>query len=380
MKFFTLLWVFFSCGMVVAQTAPATPKRMGSVEVLARLMGTSIEVTESYRVERLVRQRGLSFNPTDDYLRTVRSAGGREPLLAALRAAGQSALQENGRTQQPAALTDSETATLSHLVRGTEMWDRRSFNDAAKGLRAALKLEPDNVYLHLSLATVLLFKHDKKAAVEECRRAIQLQPDCADAHAELARLLDDPKDPKKAMPEYQEALRLEPDYASVRFQIGYVMLQQGNVDEAIALYRDGLQLDPKNAGMHRELGEALAKKGDTVAAAEQFRLAAVLPADSTVPKRIRIGGKIEGKKPIYSEPPVYPADARVSHVTGTVRLEVVVGTDGSVAEVKVLSGDPLLVKAAVNAVRKWRYEPILINGSPVEVDTEVDINFELERR
>jgi TonB family protein len=170
---------------------------------------------------------------------------------------------------------------------------------------------------------------------------------------------------------------LEPDYASVRFRIGYVMLQQGNIDGAIALYREGSRLDPKNAGMHRELGEALAKKGDTVAAEEQFRLAAALPVESTVPKRIRVGGEIQGKKRIYAEPPVYPGDARAARVKGVVRLEVLLGRDGSVAEVKVLSGNPLLAPAAVDSVRIWRYQPTLLNGNPVEVLTEVDVNFDL---
>jgi tetratricopeptide (TPR) repeat protein len=203
MKAFSLFWVLFSCSITLAQTTPAKPAPMGSVEVLGRLMSTSMEVTKSARVERLIQQRGLSFNPTEDYLRSVKAAGGSGQLLEALRRAGQSAGQEHGSVSVPNAVAENDADTLPHLVRGIELWDQRSFTDAAKELRAALKIEPDNVYLHLSLATVLLFKHDKKAAVDECRRAIQLQPDCADAHVELARLLDNPKDPAQAMPEYQ---------------------------------------------------------------------------------------------------------------------------------------------------------------------------------
>lgn len=377
MKFFTLLLVFFTCGTVVAQTAPATPAPVGSVEVLARLMGTSNEVTRSYRVERLVRQRGLSFNPTDDYLQTVKSAGGLEPLLAALRAAGQASRQDHSGISQPAAAPDSEAETLSHLARGIEFWDQHSYKDAAKELRAALKMEPDNVYLHLSLATMLTYNHDKKAAIEECRRAVQLQPDCADAHAELASLLDSPQDPAKAMPEYQEALRLEPDYASVRFRIGYVMMQRGNVDGAIALYHEGLQLAPLNPGLHSMLGAALAKKGDMIAAEDEFRTAAALPVDSSVPKRVRVGGKVQSPKLIHSEPPVYPEAARALGITGVVRMEVLIGRDGSVIEAKVLTGNSILTPAAAKAVRNWRYLPTLMNGSPVEVLTQVDVNFEL---
>jgi TonB family protein len=379
MKIFTLLWVLFSCWILGAQSAPAKPATMGRVEVLARLMGTPEGVTKSYRVERLVRQRGLSFNPTDDYLRSVKTVGGEEPLLEALREAGQLASQEHGSTSQPSAIPDSNAETLSHLVSGIELWNRHSFNDAVKELRAALKIKPDNVYLHLSLATVLLLKHDKKAAVEECRRAIQLQPDCADAHAALARLLYNPKDPAQAMPEYQEALRLEPDYASVRFKIGYAMLQQGNIDGAIALYREGLQLTPLNPGLHRMLGEALEKKGDMIAAVDELRTAAGLPPDGTIPKRIRAGETTLVPKAIYKAPPAFPFGARESRIQGDVELDVLIGRDGSVEEVTVLKGNPLLVPSAVEAVRKWRFQPPLINGSPVEVLTTVEVSFKFYR-
>ena len=74
MKFISVLCVLFSCGMLLAQTAPAKPAPMGRAEVLGRLMA-SMAVTKSERVERLVRQRGLSFSPTDDYLQSVKTAG-----------------------------------------------------------------------------------------------------------------------------------------------------------------------------------------------------------------------------------------------------------------------------------------------------------------
>jgi tetratricopeptide (TPR) repeat protein len=202
MKVLNVLWVVLSCGIGLAQTAPANPTPIGRVEALGRLMSASMEVAKNDRVERQVRQRGLNFSPTEDYLRSVKTAGGSEALLEVLRRAGQSEGQYQGRTSPPESTTDNDTETLTHLERGIDLWDQHSFNDAAKELRTALKIGPDNAYLHLSLATVLLFKHDKKAAIEECRRAIQLQPDCVDAHVELARLLDSPKDPAQAMPEY----------------------------------------------------------------------------------------------------------------------------------------------------------------------------------
>lgn len=374
MKVPSVLWILLTCGIVLGQPAPPAPIPMGKLEVLGRLMSTYTVVTKNERLERLVRQQGLSFNPTDDYLGFVKAAGGSEPLLDALRQAGHSAGQNHNGDLQPAAMPGDAEA-LEHLERGIELCDQRSYKDAAKELRTALKAEPDNIYLHLSLVTVLLFRHDSKAAVEEARRATELQPASADAHAELGHLLDSPKDPSRALPEYQQALRLEPDYASVRFRVGYIMEQQGKLDEAIEIYREGVRLAPKNAGMHGMLGDALAKKGDTVAAEEQFRLAAALPVDPAAPKRIRVGGQVMAKKLIFSQLPVYPPQAKAGHLTGTVRLSVLIRRDGSVANVTVLSGNPLLAQAAADSVRNWRYRPIFLSGVPVEVLTEVDINF-----
>jgi protein TonB len=77
--------------------------------------------------------------------------------------------------------------------------------------------------------------------------------------------------------------------------------------------------------------------------------------------------------------PEYPKKARKQHVEGTVRLHAIIAKDGSVQNLEVLSGDPLLVDAALKAVRQWRYRPTQVNGSPVEVDTTIDVNFTLNK-
>ena len=75
--------------------------------------------------------------------------------------------------------------------------------------------------------------------------------------------------------------------------------------------------------------------------------------------------------------PVYPPLARQTRVSGTVRLRATIGKDGAVQQLEVLSGHPLLVQSAMDAVKQWRYKPTLLNGAPVEVDTEIDVNFSL---
>ena len=72
--------------------------------------------------------------------------------------------------------------------------------------------------------------------------------------------------------------------------------------------------------------------------------------------------------------------ARQTRISGTVRLHAVLSTDGKVQSVEVVSGHPLLQQAALDAVHQWTYEPTLLNGEPVEVDTVIDIVFSLDER
>jgi protein TonB len=82
---------------------------------------------------------------------------------------------------------------------------------------------------------------------------------------------------------------------------------------------------------------------------------------------------------IYKVQPQYPAAARLMHIAGPVRLRAVIGKDGGVTELEVLSGNPILVQAAVDAVREWRYRPTRLNEEAVEVETYITVNFVLHQ-
>ncbi len=82
---------------------------------------------------------------------------------------------------------------------------------------------------------------------------------------------------------------------------------------------------------------------------------------------------------ISSTKPVYPTLARQARIQGTVRLEAIIGKTGSIEKLSVVSGHSLLRQAAIDAVKQWRYQPIQLNGMPVEVITTVDINFRLDQ-
>jgi len=101
------------------------------------------------------------------------------------------------------------------------------------------------------------------------------------------------------------------------------------------------------------------------------------PPKAATPKRIRVGGQVEQAKWIFHPTPEYPPLAKMARIQGGVRLEAVISKDGTIQDLKVISGHPLLVKSALDAVSRWRYQPTLLNGEPVEVVTEIDVNFTL---
>ena len=75
--------------------------------------------------------------------------------------------------------------------------------------------------------------------------------------------------------------------------------------------------------------------------------------------------------------PIYPPIAKTAHVSGTVILHAIIAKDGTVQELQYVSGPPLLMRSAMDAVQQWRYQPTQLNGEPVEVDTTISVVFTL---
>ena len=93
------------------------------------------------------------------------------------------------------------------------------------------------------------------------------------------------------------------------------------------------------------------------------------------PQRIRVDGNVQAANLIGKVEPLYPSLAVQGGIEGTVRFTVIVDAEGHVANIQLVSGHPLLVAAAHDAVRQWVYKPTLLNGQPVAVVTEVDVRF-----
>lgn len=101
------------------------------------------------------------------------------------------------------------------------------------------------------------------------------------------------------------------------------------------------------------------------------------PPPPGAPQRVRVGGNVQAAKLVKRVRPVYPPLARQARIQGVVRFSVLIGTDGNVENIQLISGHPLLVPAAQEAVKQWVYQPTFLNGREVEVVTQVDVAFTL---
>jgi protein TonB len=83
---------------------------------------------------------------------------------------------------------------------------------------------------------------------------------------------------------------------------------------------------------------------------------------------------------IYRVQPSFPPLARAARIQGAVRLRATISKTGTIENLSIVSGHPMLVASAIEAVKKWRYRPYLLNGEPIEVETEINVNFLLSGR
>ena len=104
---------------------------------------------------------------------------------------------------------------------------------------------------------------------------------------------------------------------------------------------------------------------------------AVKESKPTQPQRIRVGGQVQQAMLIRQVKPSYPSLARQARISGVVRFTAIIGKDGTIQNLQLVSGHPLLVPAATGAVKQWLYKPTYLNTEPVEVITQIEVNFML---
>ncbi len=102
-----------------------------------------------------------------------------------------------------------------------------------------------------------------------------------------------------------------------------------------------------------------------------------LAVPRVAPQRVRVSQGVVSGLAISQPKPLYPPMARMARVQGSVVLQAIISKSGSIENLRVVSGHPMLTQSALETVKQWRYRPYLLNGEPVEVETQITVNFNL---
>jgi tetratricopeptide (TPR) repeat protein len=242
---------------------PASAKKpLNQVQVFALLAGQ----VPSHRVTMLVQERGIDFEPTNDYLQEVRLAGGEDELISALK----SAKVTKPVTVDPAAEA-RQAEVRHHVARGAELIRRGLDAEAESEYSAAIRIDPQNVEAHLLLGVLLGNRGDIDGEIAEEREAVRLKPQDALGHGFLGVALGQKGDLDGDIAEEREALRLDPDSGSAHTDLGLALGGKRDWDGAIAEEREALRIDPQNSKAHLLLGAAFGVKGDVDGEIAEYR-------------------------------------------------------------------------------------------------------------
>lgn len=191
-------------------------------------------------------------------------------------------------------------------------------------------------------------------------------------HALAFMLSAPPPPPATPSPVEQPAPRPQPPS---ELNGGRLMTPQ-SIPRAIAAIHEEVQPVSSTIGVEGAVPETRPNAGSDRLLPKILPPTVAVPRPAT-PKAVRVSSGVAEGLLIRQVRPQYPELARNALVQGIVVLHAVIGQDGTVRDLRLISGHPLLVAAAIDAVRQWRYRPYTLNGEPVDVDTTIQVNFTL---
>jgi Flp pilus assembly protein TadD len=299
----TLALIGLSLGPSFSAKAGGTPSRpLNKVQVLGLVTGGVAD----RRLVTLVKERGIDFSPTPEYLGELRRAGAGESLVQTLQSLGP---PSPARTRGPQAITSVETASGESPVinEAHALSEEGKWAQAVSEYRVALEQDPDNAStlndlgvalaktgdlngaiadyrkaaalapglaaIHDNLGVALQKKGDASAAVREFRSAVKAEPSDLQAHQNLGLALENQGDLNGALREYQAALQIDAGSYEAEYNLARALEKSGQLDQAIVAFRKAIAQKPNNAMAHYALGTAFESDGNLSAALDQYRQA-----------------------------------------------------------------------------------------------------------
>ena len=312
--------------------------------------------------------------------------------------------------------------------------NQQLFTNAERELHAVLGIQPDNTTAILSLATLHFHRaQSKKDPVEKVRslddsaswyqKVVSLQPENKEAHYSLgviawakyypelmqgrAKLGIKPEAPgplpnagmradlrtrfgpvvEEGMRHLGRALEIDPAYDDAMAYLNLLYRSRADLAESADEY--GRDMQQADTLVQRALATKKAKASQQYAQNAGARPSSAAapppppppPSQSSVrpthPMQIRVGGAVQAAKLVDQPQPAYPPLALQARIQGVVRFTATIQRDGTVGNLTLESGHPLLVPAAQEAAQRYRYQPTTLNGEPVEVVSQLDVNFTL---
>jgi TonB family protein len=330
-------------------------------------------------------------------------------------------------TQASAAAGDSNEKLYQSFQMGVLAIQDRQWNDAVTSLNEAVRLDPTQgaAWTRLGEAYFGLARSKRgpestaalRKAVDAYSKAVEKNPDDAAAHNGYALALAGTGRFEELVPEMEKAAALDPPKAAqYYYSFGDILLNAGHAEAAAGALRKAAQAAPGIAQIYFPLASALCSEGRIVdgkaslpaealeALRDYLKAAPTGPYSGVVkeaiafegstvptsfgeplvekpgaPRAIPVGAKAQEAKLTSKPSPAYPPLARRLRISGTVRMNVLIGENGAVMGASVDSGNPWLAGAALDAVKLSVYKPTLLNDKPVRVRTAVDVVFALSR-
>ena len=186
----------------------------------------------------------------------------------------------------------------------------------------------------------------------------------AELRTQYSRIVED------GMANLNRAITVDPLYSDAMAYLNLLHRERADYSESDQDYKRDIETADGLVTYALAARKRMAESGNSYAPAPP-------PPAGNSSERIRVGGNVQALNLVYKPVPIYPPLAKQARIQGTIRFTVIIDKQGQVQNVQLMSGHPLLVPSAAEAVKQYTYKPTFLNGQPVEVLTQVDVNFTL---